>query len=158
MRRKTATNTRVAPSIIVQPSAIDALAPPMVLDAPWEAKIIPLSYPPIRDRAFFKPPSDVALPLAYAQTTDEWLAWIMPNAELQPNDLSGAFVYHWGLRRKSIGLRPACETPPLSLVVGNPPHVFVEFAGAHPEQYCQRCAALAEQMHWQQVDSGLLAE
>lgn len=94
----------------------------------WEAQIIPLSHPPIRDRKLTMPHP----PMHH---------WGVP--------LIGA---PWALRPAC-----NTDTRADGMTVGVPYYRFIALA-TDSSQYCQRCTEIAEQYHWQQVDDGLLAE
>ena len=94
----------------------------------WEAQIIPLSHPPIRDRKLTMPHP----PMHH---------WGVPLISAP-----------WALRPAC-----NTDTRADGMTVGVPYYRFIALA-TDSSQYCQRCTEIAERYHWQQVDDGLLAE
>ena len=126
VRRSSTTALRALPATL----ASDEIVRPAAFEAnrdDWEAQIIPLSHPPIRDRKLTMPHPPMhhwGVPLIGAPGPCVLLA-------TQTHEADG-------------------------MTVGVPYYRFIALA-TDSSQYCQRCTEIAEQYHWQQVDDGLLA-
>lgn len=73
------------------------------------------------------PSNEIACPAAFEPAAATWEAELV-SLSRDPHraiTMPCATIRHWGLLHESPwGLRPACDAPPPSLVMGAPPHVF----------------------------------